>query len=287
MEKLMISRNAPSRVPLKTIKHGLLGLFTWAFGLTMLVPLVWMVSTSLKVSGMEFQMPPQFIARPAQWTNYAIAWQSVSLERLFFNSCLVTVGITLGQLITCSLSAYAFSKMTCPGRDKIFMLYLATLMIPGVVTLIPVFAIVKALGWIDTYQALIVPGIFSAYGTFMLRQFFLNVPQALIDSAKIDGCGPFRVYWNVILPLSRSALVALAIISIMGAWRDFLWPLVVTNTEEMRTLTVGLATFRGAYSTDWNMLMAASCMTILPLVIVFIFCQRFFIEGIQLSGIKE
>jgi len=261
-------------------------LLIWLVAATMLIPLLWMISTSLKAPGTEFQLPPRWIPDHPVWTNYLKVWRAIPFGRFFFNSTLVSACVTFGQVLTSSLAAFAFARLTFPGRDKLFFAYLATLMIPGIVTLIPVFIIIHHLGWIDTYQALIIPGLFSAYGTFLLRQFFLGIPLALEDAARIDGCGPLRVYWNVILPLSKPALVTLVIFTFMGAWRDFLWPLIVTNSMEMRTLTVGLSTFQGIYSTEWTQLMAGSLMVMVPLVIVFIFNQRFFIEGIQLTGIK-
>ncbi|HPK04090.1 MAG TPA: carbohydrate ABC transporter permease [Candidatus Sumerlaeota bacterium] len=252
----------------------------------MLFPLLWMISTSLKAPGKEYIMPPSLIPDPVHWRNYLEVFRAMPFGRFLFNTCLVTVAVTFGQALTCSMAAFAFSRLKFPGRDKIFLLYLTTLMIPGVVTLIPLFVIMQYFGWIDTYQALIIPGLFSAYGTFLLRQFFLGIPLALEDSAHIDGCGPWGVYWNVILPLSKPALVTLIIFTFMGAWRDFLWPLVITNSLEMRTLTVGLSIFRGAYVSDWNLMMAGSCLVMAPLVFVFLFNQRFFVEGIQLTGIK-
>lgn len=271
---------------LSAIMPMLINASLWLVALTMLFPLVWMVSTSLKTSGTEFQLPPQLIPHPIAWDNYARVLKAIPFGRFLLNSLIVTGSVTLGQVITSSLAAFAFARLQFPFRDKIFFAYLATLMIPGIVTIIPVFIILHHLGWIDTYQALIIPGLFSAYGTFLLRQFFLGVPQALEDAACIDGCGPLRVYWNVILPLSKPALFTLTTLTFMGSWRDFMWPLIITNSTEMRTLTVGLSLFRGVYATEWTLLMAGSVMVMLPLIIVFLFNQRFFIEGIQMTGIK-
>ena len=204
----------------------------------------------------------------------------------YLNSIIVGVVVTIGQVMTSSLAAYAFSRLQFPGRDKVFFAYLATMMIPGSVTMIPVFVLMRMFNWIDTYKALIVPAIFTAYGTFMLRQFFMTLPKDLEYAAKIDGCGFFRIYWTIILPLSKPALATLTVFTFMGNWGSFMWPLLVTNTMEMRTLPIGLQSFQTQYSTDWHLLMAGSTMMMLPIVIIFMFTQRYFVEGVKLSGIK-
>jgi len=219
--------------------------------------------------------------------NYVSLWRTVPFHLFFFNTVVFATSVTLGQVFTSSLAAFAFARLDFPGRDTLFLAYLATLMIPGVVTLIPVFVILQHLGWIDSYKGLIIPVLFSAYGTFLLRQFFMTIPRDLEDAARIDGCGVLGVYRHVILPLSKPALAALSTIVFISAWREFMWPLVVTNSLEMRTLTVGLAVFRGVYSTDWPLLMVGATLVTLPLVLVFLFNQKFFIEGITLTGMKE
>ncbi len=240
------------------------------------------------------------------WSNYSRAWKAYPVDEALFgllrdtdgflawyiNSLIVAFTIVFGQLLTSSLAAYAFARLRFPGRDKIFLGYLATMMVPGVVTMIPVFVLLKYLDawtgipWRDTYKALILPGMFSAYGTFMLRQFFMTIPTDLEDAAKIDGCTKLGVYRNVILPLSKPALATLATIIFMGSWNDFMWPLIVTDSTGMKTLPVGLASFQGQYNTDWTMLMAASIIVLLPVLNVFIFNQRFFVRGIVMSGLK-
>jgi len=187
---------------------------------------------------------------------------------------------------TSALAAYAFARLQFPGRDKVFFAYLATLMIPGAVTMLPLYILLKYFGWIDTYKALILPGMFSAYGTFMLRQFFMGIPVDLEDAARIDGCSRFGIFMRIILPLSKPALATLTTFVFIGSWREFLWPMVVTQRVSMRTLPVGLSVFQGMYSTEWQLMMAAAVYVMAPLVIVFLFCQRFFIEGIKLSGMK-
>jgi multiple sugar transport system permease protein len=221
-----------------------------------------------------------------RFQNYLDAWTAVPFPRFFLNSIIVTVCVTFGQVLTSSLAAFAFARLEFPGRDKLFLAYLGTMMIPGQVTMIPIFILLKKLNWIDTYKALILPGMFSAYGTFMLRQFFLTIPKDLEDAAVIDGCGKLRIWWNMIIPLSKAALATLTTFTFMGCWNEFMWPLIVTNSLSMKTLPVGLASFQGLYSTNWTLLMAASLIVLFPVLIVYLFNQRFFTEGIVLSGLK-
>ncbi len=220
------------------------------------------------------------------WKNYIDAWNAVPFGRFFINSIFVSICITFGQVFTSSLAAYAFARLNFKFRDQLFLGYLTTLMIPYTVTMIPVFILLKLLGWIDTYQALILPAMFSAYGTFMLRQFFLSIPKDLEESAIIDGASKFTIYFNIILPLSKPALATLTTFVFMGAWNDFMWPLIVTNSMEMKTLPVGLAAFQGLYTTNWTLLMAASVIVLIPVLLVYIFNQRYFVKGIVLSGLK-
>lgn len=266
----------------KSISYILLSIV----GVVMVLPFIWMLSTSLKEAGAVFTYPPQWIPKPIVFRNYIEAWNAVPFNRFFINSIFVSVCVTVGKVVTASLAAYAFARLEFPGRDKLFLLYLATLMIPGQVTMIPVFILLKHFNWIDTYKALILPGMFTAYGTFMLRQFFMTIPKDLEDAAVMDGCSKLGVYWRVILPLSMPALATLSTFVFLGAWNDFMWPLIVTNSMEMKTLPVGLASFQGLHTTDWTLLMAASMIVLLPVLIVYIFNQRFFTKGIVMSGLK-
>lgn len=252
------------------------------FAATMIIPFLWMVSTSLKEPGDVFSTG--WIPAPIVWKNYAGAWNAIPFGRFYLNSIFVAVCVTFGQVSTSALAAYAFARLNFPGRDKLFFAYLATMMIPGSVIMIPVFIVIKLLGWFDTYKALIIPGIFSAYGTFMLRQFFMSIPRDLEDAAKIDGCGYFGIFWRVVLPLSKPALATLTTFTFMGSWGGFLWPLIVISDQKKMTLPVGLASFQALYGTEWTLLMAGSIMVLLPVIVVFLFNQRFFVEGIKLSG---
>ncbi|MSR77817.1 MAG: carbohydrate ABC transporter permease [Candidatus Omnitrophica bacterium] len=256
----------------------------------MLAPFLWMVTTSLKnpgeVSAFTESSWRDWIPVSFVWKNYARVFQAVPFLRFYFNSIFVTVCTTVGQVATSAMAAYAFARLQFPGRDKIFFGYLATMMVPGAVTMIPVFILLRYLGWVDTYKAMIFPGIFSAYGTFMLRQFFLTMPRELEDAAKIDGCSYFGIFWKIILPLSKPALATLTTFTFMGSWMNFMWPLIVINTHEKFTLPVGLSYFQDMYTTNYTLLMAGSMMMILPILIVFMFNQRFFVEGIKLAGLK-
>ena len=258
--------------------------------ITMLAPFLWMISTSLKLPGevFSYQKPwwYDWVPTSFRWENYVRAWKAVPFARFYLNSIMVGALTTLGQVATSAFAAYAFARLRFPGRDKMFFAYLATMMVPGVVTMIPIFILLQQLGWIDTYKALILPPMFTAYGTFMLRQFFLTLPNDLEDAAKIDGCSYFGIFWRILLPLSKPALATLTIFTFMGNWMSFMWPLIVLNSHEKFTLPVGLAYFQSLHNTDWTLLMAGSVMMILPILLLFIFNQRYFVEGIKLSGIK-
>src|SRR5215212_851311 len=251
----------------------------------MLLPFAWMLSTSLKLPPDIFTYPPVWIPNPIAWQNYTKTVTVMPFGRFYLNSLIVTTGVTLLQLLTSSLAAFAFARMRFPGRNALFLLYLATLMIPFQVTMIPNFILVRALGWYDTYQALILPPAFSAFSTFLLRQYFLGIPRDLDEAARMDGASSFRIWWSIILPLSGPVLAALAIFVSLNSWNDFLWPLIVTNSPEMRTLPVGLSTFQGQFKVEWNLLMAGSVIAMLPLLTVYIIAQRWFIRGIAMSGI--
>jgi multiple sugar transport system permease protein len=252
----------------------------------MIIPFLWMLSTSLKSDQQAYIFPPIWIPRPVVWGNYMTVWQALPFDRFLINSAIVSILLTVGQLATCSLGAFAFARLRFPGREKLFLLYLGTMMIPFQVTMIPVFILVKYLHWLDTYQGLVVPGLFSAYGTFLLRQFFMSIPSELEDAAKIDGCSYWRIFWNIILPLSKPALATLGIFVFMWSWNNFLWPLLIVNSLEMNTLPLGLSYFLGQYTIYWNLLMAGTTIALVPVLIVFFFAQRYFVEGITLTGLK-
>ena len=220
------------------------------------------------------------------WENFQTVLVETNFARALFNSVFVTVAVTVGQVVTSSLAAFAFARLKFFGRDKLFLAYLATMMIPGAVTMIPVFILLREFGWIDSYKALIIPAMFTAYGTFMLRQFFMSVPAELEEAAVMDGGSALRIYWNIVMPLSKPGIAALALLVFMGCWRSFMWPLIVCHTEKMYTVPVALAQFQEIYGVQWTLLMAGSVIMIIPMLVVFIFGQRYFVEGIRVGAVK-
>lgn len=290
-DKLTLSQIKKRRRRKDIFKKILAYLVLSIFGFTMVLPFIWMLSTSLKEPVEVYTEDPlsikSWIPENFVWKNYIEVFRVIPFARFYFNSILVAISVTLGVVLTSSLSGFAFSRLRFPGRDKLFFAYIATMMIPGAVVIIPVFILMRYLGWIDSYKALTIPAMFTAYGTFMLRQFFMTLPQELEDAAKIDGCGFFGIYWRIILPLSRPALATLTVFTFIGNWQSFLWPLLVTNSIKMYTVPIGLAYFQSQYYLiNWTLLMSASAMAIIPTIIIFLFAQRFFIEGIKLTGIK-
>ncbi|MDC3417525.1 carbohydrate ABC transporter permease [Aquibacillus salsiterrae] len=253
----------------------------------MIIPFLWMVSTSLKSYGEAMQVPPTILPQEWKMSNYSSVFESVNFLKYYLNTIIVTLSRTLAQLFLCSLAAFAFARLRFPGKNIIFIAILSVLMVPPQVILIPNYAILTQLGWIDTFYALIVPGMFSAFGVFLLRQFFMGIPKELDEAATMDGCSLFGIYWKIILPNSTPALMALGIFTILASWNDFLWPLVMTNSADMRVLSVGIAAFQGQYATDYPLLMAGAVMSTIPMLIMFIFLQKHLITGIALQGVRR
>ena len=253
--------------------------------LMVLFPLVWALIASVK-SYTEIFNNPLGLPREIVWQNFIQVFEAVPFHLYFLNTLKITAACTLGTVFTSAIAAYAFARLRFPGRDFLFMGYLATLMIPRQITLVPTFIIMRWLGLLDNHLSLILPGLFSAYGTFLLRQFFLTIPVELEEAAIIDGCGYLRRFARIIMPLSKTALATLGIFTLMGTWNDYLYPMVFLNSENNRTLVMGLAIFRGDVDVQWNLLMAAVVMTSAPIVIAFILAQRFFVEGIATTGLK-
>lgn len=257
----------------------------------LLAPFAWMVVASLHPSKAALPSPTNLIPPDARWhfENYVkvMTMPDIPFWRFLANTSFVTLVVVIGQLFVTSLAAYGFSRMYFWGRDLLFFLFIATMMIPGQVTMIPVFILVRNLGWLDTYWALIVPGLSSAFAIFLLRQFFLGIPRELSEAARLDGCGDFGIYWRVVLPLSKPALATLAAFSFVATWTDFFWPLLVTSSMEMRTLEVGLSVFKDSFGgTNWPLQMTAAVIVLIPVLIVFLLTQRFFTRGIALTGMK-
>lgn len=267
---------------------GRLGLHAFLMILAVLVgfPIYWSVIVSITPSEQVFRWPLQLFPDAPTLEHYreVLTRQDLQLGRWFVNSVFVSTIITLLSLFISSLTAYGFSRLEFPGRDVIFVSILFALMVPGEVTLIPVFLLVRSLGWLDTYHALIWPSMANVFGVFLLRQFFLSIPKEMEEAAVIDGAGRFRIYWQIILPLSRSALVALTIFTFLGAWNDLFWPLIVLNRLEMRTLPVGLTVLNGTYTQERALIMAGAVIASAPILIFYAIFQRRIIEGVMLTG---
>lgn len=253
---------------------------------TMILPFLWMISTALMSELEVYRFPPQFFPSTFRWANFLEALEMQPFSRFFLNSVIVSAASVLGQLLFCSMAAYAFARLRFKWRDRIFTLYLSTMMIPAIVTIIPSFLIITMFGWMNTYWALFTPMLSSVWGIFLMRQFFQTIPRDLEDAARVDGANEFMIFWKVVLPLSKPALATLAIFAFMGSWKDFLWPLLVTNRVDMRTVEVGIANFSTLYTTDWPHQMAAAVVVMIPIVVVFLLTQKYFVKGITLTGLK-
>ena len=254
--------------------------------IVMLIPMIWMIITSFETLSETRHFPPILIPNSLQWQNYTAVLQQAPFARWFMNTLIVTVVVVAGNLLFCSLAGYAFARIKFFGRDVVFILVLATLMIPFQVIIIPTFIIVRKLGLIDTLGALIVPNLAGAFGIFLLRQFFRSLPIELEEAARIDGASRLGVLFKIVLPLSGPVLATVAVITFLWTWNDFLWPLVTLYSPNNMTLQLGLTTFQGAHSTNTHLLMAANVMSIVPVLFLFVFAQRFFIRGIATSGLK-
>jgi len=264
-------------------------------GFAIAIPFVWMVSASFKprAEAEDLRMAPQ----EPTIRNYPIVLGmapdpatgrklQLRFGRWYFNSIFIAAAVTLFQVLTSAMAAYAFARIEWKGRDKVFLLYLATMMIPAVVTLIPKFQMMVSLRFLNTYHGLIVPAAFSAFGTFLLRQFMLSIPRSLDEAARIDGAGHWQIFWEVIMPLSRPGVMALAIITFLGAYQSFFWPLIMLTEDQFYPMSVGLLSLHSTYGRQTELIMAATVMNIAPLIIVFVICQKFIVRGLQLGGVK-
>lgn len=253
----------------------------------MVAPFAWMLSTALKPPADAFVYPPQWIPASITFENFERVWTSVPFGRYTFNSVFVALSVMLLELLTASMAAYAFARLRFPGRDRLFLLYLGTLMIPGQVTIIPNFVLMRYMDWLDTYAGLIVPNAFTAFGTFLLRQVFLTMPGELEEAAKIDGAGYFGIYTRIILPLAGPGMATLAILSFQGSYNAYFWPLIVISSDSMWTLPLALRLFTGAsgmYATDWWLVMAGASIAVAPMLVIFTAAQKYFVRGIVLTG---
>ncbi|HEU5101048.1 MAG TPA: carbohydrate ABC transporter permease [Roseiflexaceae bacterium] len=278
-------RRSLRRRLLPAARHALLIGVSIAF----LAPFYWMIVSSLKQNNQIFTLPIQWVPNPPRWENYskAINYPNFPFLRFLGNSLFYSISVTIGTVISCAAVGYGFARMRFPGRDLLFFLTLSTMMIPGIVTFIPTFVLFKSLGMLGTYTPLILPNFLgNAFFIFMMRQFYLGLPWELSDSARVDGAGEFRIFWQIMLPLVRSALMVVAVFTFLYTWHDFFGPLIYLSERSQYPLSLGLYAFRAQRTTEWALMMAASTLTMLPLVIVFFFTQRYFLEGITLTGIK-
>jgi multiple sugar transport system permease protein len=253
----------------------------------MAMPFIWMLSTSLKTDIEALRFPPQMIPSTTLWENYPRAWNSQPFDRAYFNSIYIAVVVTVVQTLTCALAAYAFARIKFVGRNIIFMAFLATLMVPFQVTLVPRFLMFRDLGWINTHLPLIVPSaLANAFSIFLIRQFIMSLPIELEEAAEIDGASRIRIFMQIILPLTKPALAATAIFAFLGQWNSLLAPLIFLSSPELFTVPLLLNSFRGLYTTSWPLVMAASVISVVPVLIVYAAFQKYFIQGITLSGLK-
>jgi multiple sugar transport system permease protein len=249
-----------------------------------LIPIVWMLLTAFKSAAEVSADPPTWLPGTLRWQNFRDAWDFAPFGRYLINSLVMAGGIAITQVVTSALAAYAFARLRFPGRNLLFYTYLATLIIPPQVTVIPQFLIVRELHWVDTYAGLIIPQAFTAFGVFLLRQFFLGIPVELEEAARIDGASRWSCFTRIILPLSGPALASLAIFAFMFHWNNLLWPLIVSNTDKTIPIVVGLTRFQGEHGTDWQLLMAASVVATIPVLVAYFAAQRWFVQGIATSG---
>ncbi|TCC39478.1 carbohydrate ABC transporter permease [Kribbella sindirgiensis] len=265
-----------------SVSHVLLIVVAIAF----LGPLVYAVSTSLKPADEVFTPTPHLFGSEIRWKNYADAFTFAPFGRYFLNSLLVAVAGTLVVVAASSMSAYAFARLKFRGREQLFVLFLGTLMVPQEVLIVPMYWLMQALGWVDSYWALILPWAFTAFGTFLLRQFFLTIPAELEEAARVDGCGPFGTFLRIMLPLARPAIAVLTVFTFISFWGSFLWPLIIINSvEDKGTVPLGLAQFVGQQGTQWNLMMAASIMAMLPTVLLVVLLQKHLVRGLLVTGL--
>ena len=281
--RLMNTKKNRKQIIVRIIAHVIL----MAGALTMLVPFIWMLSSSFKSLNEVFVFPPRLFGRRIVWENYTKISSRFSYVTYFKNSIIVSAWVVVWQVFTSAIAGYVFAKLRFKGRDKIFVLYLATMMVPFHVTVITNFLQMSKYGLVNTLWSLMLPSSVSAFGTFLMRQFFITVPDELIEAAKIDGCNPFTTFLQICFPLAKSTIATLAIFCFMGVWNDYFSPLVYLNDIRKYTLPLGLASMKGMYSTDWPVLMAASVIAVIPVLIAFLLAQDAFVKGVMMSGMKD
>jgi multiple sugar transport system permease protein len=252
----------------------------------MVIPFLWMVSASFKEKAEIFTVPIRWIPKVFHSVNYDTVLNEIPFPTYFFNTAKISVIITVLQLITCSMAGYAFSKLEFPGRDKIFLGYLGTMMVPWHAIMIPQFMVIQKMGLYDTHWSLILTGAFSAFGVFIMRQNMLSIPSSLNEAAKIDGCGPVRIYTHIILPLSKTGLATLTALTFTNVWNDYMGPMIYLDTDKMKTIQLGLATFKREFDTNYGAIMAGTVISLIPVVIVYALAQKYIVEGVAYTGMK-
>lgn len=252
----------------------------------MVFPFIWMVLTALKTKSESISNPPKIFPDAAQWHNFVDIFTMLPFGQFYFNTVVSTIIITLGQVFLSAMGAYAFARINFPLKNTLFILILSILMVPGQIFILPQYLIIQKMNLLNTIPALFIPGLFSAFGLFLLRQFFMTIPKELEEAAVMDGCSRIRIFFSIILPLSKSALISLSIFALLFGWNSLLWPLIVNTSPEKMTLSAGLASLSGQYASNYPLIMAGSFLAIIPLLVVFFIFQKQFIEGIALSGSK-
>jgi multiple sugar transport system permease protein len=257
-------------------------------GISFAVPFLWMVATSLKSMSEAYSFPPTMIPRVFHWENYIQAWQALPFGTFFLNNAIVSLVSTAGAIVTCSMAGYSFARLRYPGRDRIFLAYLGTIMIPFPVLMIPLFIVMRNLGLVDKLPGVFLPAMFSAWGTFLMRQFILTLPRELEEAARVDGASFYAIFWRIVLPLIKPVTATLGIFTFLSSWNQFLWPLIIINSIDNKTLPLGLTMFQSQQlgRTPWNLIMASATFSIIPILIVFVLGQKYYVRGIALTGIK-
>jgi ABC-type glycerol-3-phosphate transport system permease component len=285
--RLSMTPSMKRRVPIaRMVGYVLLYSALILFSAFMLVPMVFAILGSLKPENEIFTVPIRWLPSSPQWQNYILPFQK-NIGRYFINSMIVSLVQTISPLILCSMAGYSLAKFNYPGRNLVFLFILSTIMLPIQVTLVPTFLIIKELGWVNTYAGLIVPGLATTFGTFLMRQFFLSLPSEYMDAARIDGASEPRIFWSIMIPMCRPALSALGIFSFTASWNSFLWPLVVVNQDEMRTVPLGMVFYMGEQrAPEYGQLLAVSVIATIPVLLLFMILQRELIRGAAMSGLK-
>ena len=268
------------------VRKVLLYVLLIIIGIIMVVPFLWMISTSLKEQYDTVKIPPVWIPNPPRWQNHVDLFTQQPMLQFMLNTIKIVFFVVLGQLFFSSLAAYSFARIKFKGRTVMFFFYIATLMVPGQVTMIPTYLMFAKVGLVDNHIVLILPAFFSAFGVFLLRQFFMSLPKELEEAAEIDGCNPFTTYYRIMLPLIVPAMLTLGVFTLMNTWNDYMGPLIYLTTPEKYTMTLGIAYFKGVYTTQWNLVMAGSVLSVIPILVAYLCAQKYFVEGIAFSGVK-